>query len=61
MTVAAAISVTCPAGKHLHPDRQGLEAHIVTRLLNGVLICNGTGLEVMVAGASEDTGLAKER
>ena len=25
------------------------------------IICNSNGLEVMVAGASEDTGLAKER
>jgi hypothetical protein len=28
---------------------------------NGFSICNSTCLEVMIAGASEDTGLAKER
>ena len=30
-------------------------------LVTDRLICNNSGLEVMVAGASEDTGFAKER
>ena len=61
VTVGAAIPVTRPARKHLRPDRQALEAYIATSLRRRRFISNSTGLEVMVAGAGEDTGLAQER
>ena len=61
MTVAAAIPVTRPARQHSRPDRQRLEAHIATRFCQRRSICNSNGLKVMIAGASEDPGLAKER
>jgi hypothetical protein len=57
--VGAAIPVTHPARELLRPDRQGLEAHIAKRLRQRRFIGDSTGLEVMVAGASEDTSLAK--
>ena len=61
MTVAAAIPITRLEKEHLHPDRQRLEAHIARFLRPWSFICISAGLVVMVAGASEDTGLAKER
>ena len=61
MTLEAAIPITRPARKHLRPDRQSLEARIARRLRRRRFICNSTCLEVMVAGAGEDIGLAQER
>ena len=62
MAVAATILITRPARQHSRPDRQRLEAHIATRLKTPLAqACNSSGLESMVAGTSEDTGLAKER